>query len=167
MLTSVPTALAARGMPLAGPAAVCLMILVGVLVQQGWPGGARPFRKARPGGALRGSGLTLFAAATGGLWSLLVGGAITGSATYGFIYLGGLAAVAEATAAERARAVAGYFVVAHPGFSAVPLAVGLAVDAFGAGPALAGLWAGVALAALVLIPLIRRGEARLGEAGAG
>jgi predicted MFS family arabinose efflux permease len=160
VLTSVPTALAARGMPLAGPAAVCLMILVGVLVQQG-------LRRVAPGRSVKlglvvlcaGSGLTLFGAATGGLWPLLVGGAVTGSATYGFIYLGGLAAVAEATAAERARAVAGYFVVAHLGFSAVPLAVGLAVDAFGAGPALAGLWAGVALAALVLVGWIRRGEA--------
>ena len=169
VLTSVQSTLAAQGQPLTGPLAACGMMLVGVVAQQ-------VFRRMAPRRAVRiglavlmlGAGLTFWGTAGGGLWPLLVGGAVVGIGTYAFIYLGGLAAVAEAASGEeRARAVAGYFVVAHLGFSAVPLAVGLAVDAFGAGPALAGLWTGVALAALVLIPLIRRGEARLGEAGAG
>jgi hypothetical protein len=76
---------------------------------------------------------------------------------YGFVYLGGLAAVAEAASGEeRARAVAGYFVAAHVGFSAVPLAAGLAVDALGAPAALGGLWAAVAAAAFALGLAIRR-----------
>jgi hypothetical protein len=54
-------------------------------------------------------------------------------------------------------AVAGYFVVAHLGFSAGPLAVGLAVDALGAPLALGGTWAAVALAAAALGPRLRRG----------
>lgn len=160
VLTSVPAALAAQGMPLAGPVAVCVMILLGVGVQQG-------LRRVAPGRAVRlgllilcgGAGLTLWGAATGQLWPLLLGGGITGAAVYGFIYLGGLAAVSAAGGRDRARAVAGYFVVAHCGFGAVPLAVGLGVDAFGAGPALAVLWGAIVLATLVLLPLVRRGEA--------
>jgi hypothetical protein len=72
-----------------------------------------------------------------------------------------LAAVAVASSGEdRARAVAGYFVIAHLGFSAVPLAVGLAVDALGVAPALAGLWCMVAGVAALLVPrLLRRGGA--------
>jgi hypothetical protein len=93
----------------------------------------------------------------GMLWPLLVGAIGIGVAVYGLLYLGGLAAVAEAAAGEeRARAVAGYFVVAHLGFSAVPLAAGLAVDAVGAPAALGGLWAALAGAALVLGLSIRR-----------
>jgi len=159
VLTSVPAALAAQGMPLAGAVAVCVMILVGVLVQQ-------MLRRLDPRRAVRlglfvlcaGAGLTLWGAATGRLGPLLLGGGITGTASYGFIYLGGLASVAEAAGSDRARAVAGYFVVAHLGFSAVPLAVGFAVDALGAGTALGGLWGLVALSALLLIPAIRQVE---------
>jgi hypothetical protein len=88
-----------------------------------------------------GAALTFWGTAGGGVWPLLVGGLVVGVGTYGFIYLGGLAAVAEAASGEdRARAVAGYFVVAHLGFSAVPLVVGLAVDGLGAAAALAGAW---------------------------
>ncbi|MDI3309137.1 MAG: MFS transporter [Acetobacteraceae bacterium] len=159
VLTSVPAALAAQGMPLAGAVAVCVMILVGVLVQQGLHR-LDPRRAVRLGLVVlcAGAGLTLWGAATGRLWPLLLGGGITGTASYGFIYLGGLASVAEAAGGDRARAVAGYFVVAHLGFSVVPLAVGFAVDALGAGAALGGLWGLVALSALLLIPAIRRVE---------
>lgn len=165
VLTSVPAALAAQGMPLAGAVAVCVMILVGVLVQQALHR-LDPRRAVRLGLVVlcAGAGLTLWGAATGRLWPLLLGGGITGTASYGFLYLGGLAAVAEAAASDRARAVAGYFVVAHLGFSAVPLAAGFAVDALGAGAALGGLWGLVALSALLLIPAIRRAEARAGSA---
>jgi hypothetical protein len=101
-------------------------------------------------------GLTLWGAATGRLLPLLGGGVVLGCAVYGLIYLGGLAAVAEVPGPERARAAAGYFVVAHVGFSAVPLLVGLAVDGFGTGPALGGLWIFITLCALVLVPAIGR-----------
>ena len=151
VLTSVQSVLAQQGHVLLGPLAACGMMLVGVLVQQA-------FRRMRPRPAVRlglavlmlGSGLCFWGAAWGGgLWPLLLGGAVVGIGTYAFVYPGGLAAVAEAASGEdRARAVAGYFVVAHLGFSAVPLAVGLAVDALGAGMALALAWAGLLAGAI-------------------
>lgn len=147
VLTSVQSTLAAQGQPMTGPLAACGMMLVGVLAQ-------RALHRVAPRRAVRlgllvlttGAALTFWGTAGGGtagggVWPLLVGGLVVGVGTYGFIYLGGLAAVAEAASGEdRARAVAGYFVVAHLGFSAVPLVVGLAVDGLGAAAALAGAW---------------------------
>jgi hypothetical protein len=142
VLTSVQSTLAAQGQPLTGPLTACGMMLVGVLAQ-------RALHRVAPRRAVRlglvvltlGAGLTFWGAVGGGVWPLLVGGLVVGIGTYGFIYLGGLAAVAEAASGEdRARAVAGYFVVAHLGFSAVPLLIGLAVDGFGAAAALAAAW---------------------------
>ena len=151
VLTSVQSVLARQGHALVGPLAACGMMLVGVLAQQ-------VFKRMRPGPAVRiglavlvlGCGLCFWGAAWGGgLWPLLLGGAVVGIGSYAFIYPGGLAAVAEAAAGEdRARAVAGYFVVAHLGFSAVPLVVGLAVDGLGAGLALALAW-GVLVASAI------------------
>jgi ABC-type thiamin/hydroxymethylpyrimidine transport system permease subunit len=66
---------------------------------------------------------------------------------------------------ERSRAVAGYFVIAHLGFSVVPLAVGLAVDALGAAPALAGLWCMVAGVAALLVPRLLRRSAAISRSG--
>ena len=151
VLTSVQSVLARQGHALVGPLAACGMMLVGVLAQQAC-------KRMRPGPAVRlglavlvlGCGLCFWGAAWGGgLWPLLLGGAVVGIGSYAFIYPGGLAAVAEAAAGEdRARAVAGYFVVAHLGFSAVPLVVGLAVDGLGAGLALALAW-GVLVASAI------------------
>jgi hypothetical protein len=95
-------------------------------------------------------------AAFGVLWPLPVGAVLTGAATYGLVYLGGLAAAAEAAGQERARATAGYFVVAHLGFGGVPALVGLAMDGFGRAPALLGLWLALVASALVLALAIRR-----------
>jgi MFS family permease len=167
-LTSVPVALAAQGMPRLGPVAVCLMILVGVVVQQALGrAGLRP-RRAVPLGLsvlVAGAGLMAWGTLAGGaLAPLLAGGALVGSAAYGFIYLGGLAAAAqEAAPAERAGAAAGFFLLAHLGFALPPLLVGLAVDRFGAAMALSGLWLGVAALAAALAVAIRRAEA--GDAG--
>jgi MFS family permease len=164
VLTSVQSTLAAQGQPLTGPLAACGMMLVGVVAQQ-------VFRRTAPRRAVRiglavlmlGAGLTFWGTASGGLWLLLVGGAVVGVGTYAFIYLGGLAAVAEAASGEdRARAVAGYFVVAHLGFSAVPLLVGLAVDGFGAAAALTTTWVVLAVAALWLGLAVGRPSARSG-----
>jgi len=49
-----------------------------------------------------------------------------------------------------------FFVIAHAGFSLVPLAVGLAADMVGSGPALAGMWVCVLAATLLLLPFLRR-----------
>lgn len=158
VLTSAQAALAARDMPLAGPLAACAMMAVGVAAQ-------RLFARVPPRRAVRiglgilvaGSGATFLGAAGGALAPLLLGAVTVGIGVYGFVYLGGLAAVAEAASGEdRARAVAGYFVIAHLGFSAVPLLAGIAVDAFGPALALGGLWLGVTLAAFGLMLAIRR-----------
>jgi hypothetical protein len=152
VLTSVQRALSAAGQPLAGPAAACAMMLVGVLAQQAVRGLA-PRRAVAIGLMLLigAAGLTFWGAVAERLWPLLIGGSAVGIATYAFIYPGGLAAVAMAsTGEERARAVAGYFVIAHLGFGAVPLAVGLAVDSLGAGAALGATWFLLALFSLGL-----------------
>jgi len=159
VLTSVQRSLADAGLPLAGPAAACAMMLVGVLAQQAVRG--VPPRRAVPIGLgllVIGLGLTIAGTLAARLAPLLAGGCLIGIATYAFIYPGGLASAAvAASGADRARAVAGYFVIAHLGFSAVPLAVGLGVDALGPAPALGALGLLVLGAALVLGPLIRRG----------
>jgi MFS family permease len=159
-LTSVPVALAAQGMPRLGPVAVCVMILAGVAMQQGLRRLA-PRRSVLAGlGVLvAGAGLVVLGTLSGRLGPLLAGGALTGTAAYGFIYLGGLAAAAQAAApAERANAAAGFFLLAHLGFALPPMATGLAVDRFGAPAALAGLWIAVAATAAALAALIRRGR---------
>ncbi|WP_052389297.1 hypothetical protein [Belnapia moabensis] len=160
VLTAVQSTLAAGGQPLAGPFAACGMMLIGVIAQRG-------FRHVAPRRAVRiglgilllGAGLTFLGATGAGMAPLLLGGAVVGIGTYGFVYPGGLAAVAEAASGEeRARAVAGYFVLAHLGFGAVPLLVGLAIDTFCAGPALAGSWLALLLAACLLWWITFRSE---------
>ncbi|MFC7477286.1 MFS transporter [Dankookia sp. GCM10030260] len=152
VLTSVPAALAAAGLPKAGPLAACAMMAVGVLAQLPLRGLA-PRRAVAAGLGLlvAGAAACFWGAAIQALWPLLLGGVAVGVAVYALVYPGGLAAVAEAaTGEERARAVAGYFVVAHLGFSAVPLAVGLAVDALGAAAALGLAWLALAATAAAL-----------------
>jgi len=158
MLTAIPAALAAQGAPRTGPFAVCVMILVGVLVQQFLRGVAA--RRAVLTGLVLvtlGDGLAVWGTLTGGVALLLAGGAVIGSAAYGFLFLGGLAAASAAAAPEdRARAAAGFFLVAHVGFAIPPLLTGLAVDAFGAGVALPGHVVAVALFGLALAPFVGR-----------
>ena len=158
VLTSVPAVLAAAGLPRAGPLAACAMMAVGVLAQLAVRGLA-PRRAVALGLGLLVAGAAgcFWGAAAQALWPLLLGGVAVGVAVYALVYPGGLAAVAEAASGEeRARAVAGYFVIAHLGFSAGPLAVGLAVDAVGAPLALGWTWVAVAVAAAGLGWRLRR-----------
>ncbi len=158
ILTSVQAAMTAGGQPMAGPVAACAMMLVGVLAQRAFL--TLPPRRAVPAGlavTLGGAGVAFGAALAGWLWPLVGGAVVVGIGVYGFVYLGGLRAVSEAASGEdRARAVAGYFLVAHVGFSLVPLAVGLAVDGAGPAVALGGMWGALALASVVLGIAIRR-----------
>lgn len=159
VLTVVPVALAAQGLPSAGPWAACLMMLAGAGFQLALRRVAP--RRAVPLGLgllCLGAGLVFWGAAAGLLWPLPLGALVTGIACYGLIYLGGLAAASEAAGAERPRAVAGYFVVAHFGFAAGPLAAGLAIDRFGRDAALLGLW--LALCAEAAILGLRIGRTR-------
>lgn len=138
-LTSVPAALAAQGMPRAGPVAICFMILFGTAVQQAVKR-MRPRTSVLAGLAVLSFGAACVMAGTleRSLPLLLLGGAAVGSAAYGFLFVGGLAAASE-DPSERARAAAGFFLVAHTGFFLPPLVTGLAVDTFGAPRALTGL----------------------------
>ena len=159
VLTSVPAVLTAAGMPQAGPAAACAMMALGVLAQFAQRRLA-PRRAVAVGLALLvgAAALAFWGTVARAPWPLLIGGAAVGIAVYAFIYAGGLAAASAAASGEdRARAVAGYFVVAHLGFGAGPLAVGLAVDALGTGPALALAWLAVLLSVAALLPRLGRG----------
>jgi predicted MFS family arabinose efflux permease len=156
VLTTVPAALAVLGHPSAGAWAVAAMILAGAATQQLLKGLA-PRRALRLGLPLLclGAGLVFLGATQGWLWLLILGGPITGMAAYGLVYLGGLAAATAAAPQDRPRATAGFFVVAHAGFSLVPLAVGLAADAWGPSAALGAMWLVLVAAALVLLPRLR------------
>ncbi|MBR0682982.1 MFS transporter [Roseomonas eburnea] len=158
-ITSVPSALAAAGHPRLGPLAVCFMILVGTAVQQAI--GHLPARRLSLVGLPvlgAGAGLVILGTLGASLPLLLAGGALVGSAAYGFLFVGALAAASEAAdGGDRARAAAGVFLVSHAGFCVPPLLTGLAVDAFGAAAALAGFWAGLtALCAGLAAVLLRR-----------
>jgi MFS family permease len=147
MLTAVPATLAAAGHPRLGAVAVAVMILVGVAAQQAMRR-IEPRRSVRVGLLVLMLGLALAVpgALSADLVLLLFGGALLGVAAYGFCYLGGLAGAASAARPEeRARAAAGFFLIAHTGFAGVPLAVGVLVDAAGAAPA---LWALLALVSI-------------------
>ncbi len=158
-ITSVPSALAAAGYPRLGPLAVCFMIIAGTAVQQAigrWP--ARRLSLTGLPVLAAGAGLVILGTLGTSLPLLLAGGGLVGSAAYGFLYVGALAAASEAASGEdRARAAAGVFLIAHAGFCLPPLLTGLAVDAFGAPAALGGFWAGLAsLCALLALLLLRR-----------
>ncbi|MES2712903.1 MAG: MFS transporter [Pseudomonadota bacterium] len=165
MLTAIPAALAAQGSPRLGPFAVCVMILVGVVVQP-FLRGVAAGRAVLTGLVLMalGDGLAVWGTLSGAVVPLLAGGAVIGSAAYGFLFLGGLSAASAAATPElRARAAAGFFLVAHIGFALPPLLTGLAVDAFGAGVALPGHVLAVVLAGLVLAPFLRDRAKREGR----
>ncbi len=158
-LTSVPSTLAAAGYPRLGPLAICFMIAVGTAMQQAI--GAWPARRLSLAGLpvlLAGAALVLAGTLRASLILLLAGGALVGSAAYGFLFVGALAAASEAASGEdRARAAAGVFLVAHAGFCIPPLLTGLAVDRFGAAAAMAGFWAWLAaFCALLVVLLLRR-----------
>ena len=157
-ITAVPSALAAAGHPRLGPLAVCFMILAGTAVQQAI--GRLPARRLSLTGLpvlAAGAGLVILGTLEASLALLLAGGALVGSAAYGFLYVGALAAASEAASGhDRARAAAGVFLVAHAGFCLPPLLTGLAVDAFGPTPALAGFWAALALLCALLAALLLR-----------
>ncbi len=158
-LTSVPSALAAAGYPRLGPLAVCFMILSGASVQQVI--GRLPARRMSLVGLpvlVLGAALLLAGTLGASLPLLLAGGALVGTAAYGFLFVGALAAASEAASGDdRARAAAGVFLVAHAGFGGPPLLTGLAVDAFGAPAALGGFWVGAAaLSAVLGVLLLRR-----------
>ena len=65
------------------------------------------------------------------VWLILLGAAVSGSACYGFTYLGGLATVSANAQHERARAISGYFLFAYLGFSLPVILSGFLADWLG------------------------------------
>ncbi|RWU17807.1 MFS transporter [Pseudomonas alkylphenolica] len=93
--------------------------------------------------------LLTWGANSGQLFAVLLGTVAASSACYGFIYLGGLSAVTALAGAEKARAHAGFFLLAYTGFSLPVIFTGLLVDRLGASQS---LWVfGLALLAGCLI----------------
>lgn len=79
----------------------------------------------------------------GQLAAVLLGAVAASSACYGFIYLGGLAAVNHLAGTEKTRASAGFFLLAYFGFSLPVIFTGLLSDRLG--PRLALVVFGLAL----------------------
>ena len=94
--------------------------------------------------------LLAWGADSGRLWAVLAGAVAASSACYGFIYLGGLAAVNEMAGAEKTRASAGFFLLAYLGFSVPVILTGVLSDHLGSGVALLG-FGGVLLAGCMAV----------------
>ncbi|MBO9551987.1 MFS transporter [Pseudomonas sp.] len=94
--------------------------------------------------------LLAWGADSGRLWAVLAGAVAASSACYGFIYLGGLAAVNELAGAEKTRASAGFFLLAYLGFSVPVILTGVMSDHLGSGMALLG-FGGVLLVGCVAV----------------
>ncbi|MFZ5933436.1 MFS transporter [Pseudomonas sp. HS6-2] len=94
--------------------------------------------------------LLAWGAESGRLWAVLAGAVAASSACYGFIYLGGLAAVNELAGAEKTRASAGFFLLAYLGFSVPVILTGVLSDRLGSGVALLG-FGGVLLLGCVAV----------------
>ncbi|QXI39835.1 MFS transporter [Pseudomonas xantholysinigenes] len=80
--------------------------------------------------------LLAWGADSGNLAGVLLGAVAASSACYGFIYLGGLAAVNALAGSEKTRASAGFFLLAYLGFSLPVIFTGLLSDRLGSRMAL-------------------------------
>jgi hypothetical protein len=103
-------------------------------------------------------GLIAWGAVQGHLPVMLLGTLAASSACYGFIYLGGLAAVTDRAGTEKPRASAGFFLLAYAGFSVPVVFTGALADRLGPGPALGLFGTVLTLGVLVLLPGLRPGN---------
>lgn len=90
----------------------------------------------------------------GSLGLILVASACSGASSFGFIYLGGLAAVVRSSGHEKARAVSGYFLFAYLGLGLPCILIGYSADEAGLFTALVRF--GGALAGLIAIFMLYR-----------
>lgn len=97
-------------------------------------------------------GLLAWGADHGQLWLVLAGAVMASSACYGFIYLGGLAAVNQLAESEKTRSSAGFFLLAYLGFSLPVIFTGVLSDRWGTQVALL-VFGGVLLIGCVLVAL--------------
>lgn len=75
--------------------------------------------------------LLAWGALHGVLLAVLLGALAASSACYGFVYLGGLGGVSALAGDQKARASAGFFLMAYVGFSAPVMFTGLLADIYG------------------------------------
>ena len=103
---------------------------------------------------LAAGGFALTTGVTTGFVPLILGGAILcGAASYGFCYLGSLARLDAVSGHEKARALAGYFLMAYLGFCIPSIAIGFAADLLGMNVA---LWSFAGMLALACVFLASR-----------
>lgn len=147
----VPAQLMLRGLQLWSGPVLFVVIGVGALCTP-WARHMAPRRSLLVGLALLPVGCTLLFAGAhlGTLPMILAGAALAGAAGYGFIYLGGLAEVADKGLQQQARAVTGFFLCAYLGFGLPTIAVGFLADAIGVMAALAVLGVAVVLVSIAL-----------------
>lgn len=107
--------------------------------------------------------LLAWGAERGHLAAVLFGAVAASSACYGFIYLGGLAAVNQLAGSEKTRASAGFFLLAYLGFSVPVIFTGLLSDRLGSGLALL-MFGGVLVCGCVAVALVLRLPATLSPA---
>ncbi|MFG0631953.1 MFS transporter [Pseudomonas sp. xss_2] len=98
--------------------------------------------------------LLAWGADSGALLAVLLGAVAASSACYGFIYLGGLAAVNQLAGSEKTRASAGFFLLAYMGFSLPVIFTGLLSDALGARVALIAFGAVLLTGCLIVAAML-------------
>lgn len=98
--------------------------------------------------------LLAWGADRGALHAVLFGAVAASSACYGFIYLGGLAAVNQLAGSEKTRASAGFFLLAYMGFSLPVIFTGLLSDALGARVALIAFGAVLLTGCLIVAAML-------------
>ena len=103
--------------------------------------------------------LLAWGAEHGQLGAVLLGAVAASSACYGFIYLGGLAAVNQLAGQEKTRASAGFFLLAYLGFSLPVIFTGLLSDRLGTRMALL-VFGGVLLLGCMAVAWVLWGSAR-------
>lgn len=129
-------------------------------------------RRMTPEGAVRtgllilplGYGLIGWGALTGDLGTLLIGAGIVGSVAYGFVYMGGLAAMSVLGGHDRPRAVSGFLLSGSLGLCLPVVLAGALADRFGEATSIALFGVCVAVAswslamrAAPVIPIPARG----------
>ncbi len=87
---------------------------------------------------------------------VLTGVAISGTACYGFTYLGGLAEVVRLSGSQSARAVSGYFVCAYLGYGLPVVFIGFFADLIGILNALWGFGAILLISNILLMGMYQR-----------
>ncbi|MBF8723050.1 MFS transporter [Pseudomonas guariconensis] len=105
--------------------------------------------------------LLAWGADSGHLVAVLAGAVAASSACYGFIYLGGLAAVNHLAGAEKTRASAGFFLLAYLGFSLPVIVTGVLSDRLGSRMAL------VVFGAALVVGCVAVGVALMMSSGSG